>query len=302
MANTNKGDVASLLEPSIRTLFTEFYDKYSQTATYKQISTVINSKSDTENYAWLTESPTMREFVDERVIKAVSENTYLLKNKTWEATLGVERSALEDDKYGQIRIRIEDLAKNVSLHKNKLVFETLISGVTQKCFDGQNFFSTTHKYQGKGVYSGSQSNLGTLTLTEANLNTTISNMAKLKSSAGEPLNVIPDTIVVPPDLEWTSKELVFSSSIGTSHSVNTLKGTLNVIVSPYITDTDSWYLLSCENVLKPIILQERCGVEFVSLGADSEEGFMRDLFMFGVRARYNAGYSYWQLAYANIPA
>ena len=204
MANTNKNDVATLLQPGLNTLFMDFYNKYSEKELYKKISTVIKSSSDTENYSWLTESPTVREFVGEREIKALSENTYSLQNKTWEATLGIDRSVLEDDKYGQIRLRVEDLAMNVSRHKNKLVFETLVSGANTKCFDGQNFFSATHKYQGKGVYSSNQSNLGSLTLTEANLKTSISNMAKIKSSQGEPLNIIPDTIVVPPDLEWTA--------------------------------------------------------------------------------------------------
>ncbi len=301
MANTNQNDVATLLQPGLNTLFMEFYNKFSDKELYKNIATVIQSKSDTENYAWLTDSPKVREFVGEREIKALSENSYSLKNKTWEATLGIERSVLEDDKYGQIKIRIEELAMSVSRHRNKLVFETLISGNSQKCFDGQNFFSTSHKYSGKGVYSAGQSNLGSLSLTEANLKTSISNISKIKSSQGEPLYLVPDTIVVPPELEWTAKELTLSTYIGESHSANPLKGTLKVIVSPYITDSDSWYLLCCNSALKPIILQERCPVEFTALGTNSEEGFMRDLFLFGVRGRYNAGFSYWQLAYANIP-
>ena len=301
MANTNKNDVATLLQPGLNTLFLEFYNKTESKALYKKIATVITSQSDTENYSWLNESPGVREFIGEREIKSLSENTYSLKNKTWEATLGIEREVLEDDKYGQIKIRVEELATSVSRHKNKLCFETLVKGADEKCFDGQNFFSSSHTYTGKGVYSALQSNLGSLTLSEENLKTSISNMGKIKSSQGEPLNIVPDTIVVPPDLEWTAKELTLSSSIGESHSLNPLKGMLEVIVSPYITDSDSWYLLCCKGVLKPIILQERSAVEFTALGGDSEEGFMRDLFLFGVRGRYNAGFSYWQMAYANIP-
>lgn len=301
MPNINTGDVSHILQPGLNNLFMKNYLDYDSKLNYKDISTLVNSNAQSEDYAWLVDTPQMREWIDERQINAIGEESYVIKNKTWEATLGIERTVIEDDQYGQIKIRIENLAKGVATHKNKLVFETLIGGASNKCFDGQYFFATNHKYTGKGSYSTTQSNKGSLTLTADNLKTSITNMGKLKGSNGEFLNIIPDTIVVPPDLEWTARELTISPQLGTSNSYNPLQGSLKVVVSPYITDVDSWYLLDCSNVMKPIILQERTPVELISMKEDSNEGFMRDLFMFGVRSRYNTGYSYWQLAYANIP-
>ena len=299
--NVNQNDVKSILAPGLNTLFMKHYKEYTEKEIYRQVATVIDSKSDSEDYSWLTNCPGMREFVAEREIKALSENTYSIKNKTWEATLGIERTVLEDDKYGQIKLRVNDLAHQVVKHKNKLVFETLVNGVTNLCIDGKPFFSSSHKYTGKSSFSGTQSNLGSLTLTADNLKATITSMGKIKDTNGNPSYIKPDTIVVPPDLEWTARELVNSPHLDTSNSVNGLQGALKVVVSPYITDEDSWYLLDCRGVLKPVILQERTKVELTTLGKDSEEGFMRDLYLFGVRARYNAGYSFWQMAYANIP-
>ena len=301
MANTTKNDVSSLIQPGINTLFMENYVEYSKNQDYQKIASIISSNHEAENYSWLTDSPSMREFIGEREIKAVSQNKYSLTNKTWEATLGIERSVLEDENYGQLKMRINDLAYNVVKHKNKLVIDTLVAGNTTKCFDNSNFFANDHTYSGKSDFKGTQSNIGNLPLTYANLKTTISNMRKFKGTNGEPLNIKPTTLVVPMDLEWTAKELVYSSQIDTSNTKNVLQGALEVIVSPYIESPTSWYLLDCSGVMKPLILQERCKVELTSLGGESEEGFMRDLYLFGVRARYNAGYGYWQKAYLNKP-
>ena len=118
--NVNKNDVRSILEPGLNTLFMKHYKNYEEKGIYRQVATVIDSKSDSENYSWLTNTPGMREFVAEREIKSLSENTYSIKNKTWEATLGIERSVLEDDRYGQIRLRIQDLAVQKKL-KNPML-------------------------------------------------------------------------------------------------------------------------------------------------------------------------------------
>ena len=296
MSNTK-----DILEPGLNTLFMKHYSEYEKDQAYTKITSTVRSNSDREVYSWLTESPSMREFLDERQIYAISGNKYTLKNKTWEATIGIEREAVEDDLYSQIQIRIEDLAANAAKHKNRLVFETLQAGVTELCADGLPFFSASHKYSGKCTYKGTQSNKNNLVLNETNLKASVSAMSRFKGSNGEFLCIRPNVLVVPLNLEWTAKEMIYSHSVGESNSANPLYNSMEIIVSPHITDEDSWYLLDCSGGLKPLILQERCRTEFTGLGKESEEGFMRDLYLYGVRARYNAGYSYWQLAYANIP-
>jgi len=48
-------------------------------------------------------------------------------------------------------------------------------------------------------------------------------------------------------------------------------------------------------------MQERTAVEFSALDdpSESSEAFMRDRLFYGVRARYNAGYGLWQLAFGS---
>lgn len=292
-------DIPRLLEDGLRTVFFEALD--ATVGDYERIATVVPSESDEEQYAWLGAVPNVREFTDERMPLGLLEHSYTIRNKTWESSIAVERSAIEDDKYGQIKLRIQSLAREVKRHMDELVFNLLANGFTTTCYDGQYFFDTDHS---SGLL-GTQSNKGTLPLDATALQSAITAMMKFKDDRGKLLGVVPDVLVVPPDLQWTAMELLESTywpEEGTSTtrlSSNVLKGKLDLIVSPYLTDTNNWFVLSTRGVVKPILLQLRAPVEFAALEANSESGFMRDQYIYGVRARYNVGYGLWQTAYGS---
>jgi len=61
-----------------------------------------------------------------------------------------------------------------------------------------------------------------------------------------------------------------------------------------------WFLLDTSRSMKPMLFQERMPYAFQSLTAEHDENvFMRDEFLYGVRARVNAGFGLWQLAYGS---
>ena len=267
----------------------------------------MESSQDTETYAWLGQNPLMKEFLDERQIKAFVESSFSIRNKTWESTIGVDRSAIEDDRYGQIKVRIRSLAYEAANHKEQMIMNLLALGATSNCYDGQYFFDTDHVTVGAD-YQVAQSNKGTDALSAASLQAAITAMSKVKDDRGRPMGVLADTIVIPPDLEWTARELLesvyfpdkLSGTDNQKNAANTLKGRLDLIISPYLTDANNWYLLCTKRPIKPLILQERTQVEFSSLEGESESGFMRDQYLYGIRARYNAGFGLWQYAYGGI--
>lgn len=67
------------------------------------------------------------------------------------------------------------------------------------------------------------------------------------------------------------------------------------------TGTDpAWYLMDTSRSLKPLIWQERERYEFTSITDPRQRDvFMKDEFLFGVRARVNAGFGLWQLAFGS---
>jgi len=294
-----KSDIPKLLEAGLRAVFFEAYE--AAPGDWERIATVVPSEHDTEKYAWLGSVPKMREFKDERVPAGLLPHDYSIKNRTWEASIAVERAALEDDQYGQIKLRVQELAQEAKRHQDELVFSLLKDGFTSLCYDGQYFFDTDHA-EGD---SGTQSNRGTSALSASSLQAAFTAMMKFKDDKGKPMGIIPDALVVPPDLKWTAMELLESvyapdTAAGkTEMRKNVLSGALDMIVSPYLSDSNDWLLLCTKRVVKPIIFQSRVPVEFAALEANSENGFMRDEYVYGVRARYNVGYGLWQLAYGN---
>lgn len=62
---------------------------------------------------------------------------------------------------------------------------------------------------------------------------------------------------------------------------------------------DAWFLLDTRHAMKPFVFQERLPFGML-VRKDREEDdnvFLNDEFLYGVRARGNAGYGLWQLAY-----
>lgn len=61
-----------------------------------------------------------------------------------------------------------------------------------------------------------------------------------------------------------------------------------------------WFLLATNEVIKPIIFQERKKPEFVNKDNVTDDNvFMKKQFLYGVDSRCNVGYGFWQMAYAS---
>lgn len=79
------------------------------------------------------------------------------------------------------------------------------------------------------------------------------------------------------------------------------KAGVATVVSNYQAGTgDLWVMLDCSRPLKPVIFQKRKDYQFRSQTTDATDRvFMRDEFAYGVDARVNVGFGFWQQAYAS---
>ena len=295
-----KSDISPLLTAGLKT---QFFLTFGETpALWDKVATLIRSDKDTEEYAWLGALPGVREFLDERQAQDMAPYAYAIKNKTWESTIAVDRAALEDDLYGQIALRIKQMASVSKQHLDIIVFEMLGAGFTAACYDGTPFFGT-HPLSNVGQ-GGTQTNKGADALTAAALQAAITAMMRFRDDQGKPAGVKPNVLVVPPELYWEATELLTSSQypdpITTASqylAVNPLKGMLTLVTSPYLTSPSDWFLLDTARVVRAVVLQMRKDFEFGALEDDSENGFMRDQYLYGVRARYNVGFGDWRAAF-----
>lgn len=121
---------------------------------YPELCTIVQSKGVDEKYAWLGDTPGMREWVGPRKFKQLRAADYTLANKTWEASLEVEKEHIEDDRMGGYKAKMGQLAVEAAHHPDELLFENVVNlGESQACFDGQYFFDTDHEWGDSGTQS-----------------------------------------------------------------------------------------------------------------------------------------------------
>jgi phage major head subunit gpT-like protein len=286
-------------------LRSEFFNRFDAATTFfRDLATRIESSSDSETYRWLGSVPRMREWGTGRVARGIGTESYSIENLKYESTLEVDRDEISDDKTGQIRIRIAELADRAATHKDFLIAQLLINGASAgfESYDGVPFFDDAHV---TGA-SGSQDNKLTSQAVDpddpttdefkAGMKAAIGAMMGFKDDQGDPMSLSATGLVcvVPTTMYLTALEAVNATMV--SSTSNVLAGAARVIAFPWLSSLDTWYLLKTDGVIRPFIFQDREPVEFNALTEDSDEGFRREKFLYGVRARYRIAYGYWQFA------
>jgi phage major head subunit gpT-like protein len=286
-------------------LKSEFFSRFNAATTFfPDLTTRIPSNAESETYKWLGSVPRMREWGTGRVARGVRTESYSVENLKYESTLEVDRDEIADDQTGQIRIRVAEMADRAATHKDYLIAQLLINGESAgfHSYDGVPFFATNHA---SGA-SGSQSNKLTSTAVDtddptaeefkASLRVAIGAMMNFKDDQGDPMATTATGLacVVPPNMYVSSLEAVSATLVGSTS--NALQGAAKIIPFAWLTAPNKWFLVKTDAAVRPFIFQDREPVEFTALTEDSEEGFRREKFLYGVRARYRITYGYWQYA------
>ena len=133
---------------------------------------------------------------------------YAIKNRTWESTISIDRTTLEDDQYGQIALRVRQMAMIAKQHLDSIVFGLLGEGFTASGYDGVPFFGAHLQ----AVAATAQSNKGTEALSGASLQSAITAMMRFTDDQGRPMGTRPNLLVIPPELYWEATQL-FSGSL-----------------------------------------------------------------------------------------
>lgn len=196
---------------------------------WQKIAEEIGSTTASNEYGWLGEWPSLRPWIGDRLVKALSGHSYTIKNKEFESTVGVRKPHIEDDNLGVYSARFKAMGRASARWPDELVWPALPAGFNAACYDGQSFFDTDHP-----VGDPAEGNVKT-----------VSNM---QGGAGDP-----------------------------------------------------WFLLDTSQALMPIILQMRKKPVFNQMTDpnSSERVFMKNEFIYGVDARANVGYGFWQMAFAS---
>lgn len=268
----------------LQTVFFKAASEY--TPLYTQMVTEIKSNKKSEIYGWLGSTPKLREWKDERAPKALLENGFTLVNKDYEATISVDKNAMDDDEYGQIKIRVQWMWSAAKQGYDEQFAATVEAGTSELCYDGQNFFDTDH-VEGETYTTAQSNNLTWTALSVANAKVAYTKMTSYVDDMWKPAWMKPTHIMVPEALRFTANEIFNPQGSGDTNVNTSMKWLCQIIVNPWLTSTTTWYLLDLSKVVKPFIYQNRKELTFED---DNSHEFSRKEIQYGVDARFAFGY------------
>ena len=252
-----EANFGKLLEPGLRKLFYETFDEVPEE--YSKIFHVKNSKKAREVDYGLGSMPIWSEFgtainkdlkgtavtdgempkVPYVTIPAGLERIYV--HKEFAQGFMVERKMVDDEQYGAIEKMPKDLARAGRYKVEMDAISLLTKGFTENGYDGKPLFATDHPT----LAGGTNSNLITGELNQANLEKAIIAMRNFTDEAGKKVVYKADTLIVPPALEFKAIELLNSVNKpdGDLNNVNSIKGKLKIQVMEFLDSDTAWFVM-----------------------------------------------------------
>ncbi len=158
--------------------------------------------------------------------------------------------------------------------------------------DGVGLGSTAHPLSADDA--STQTNEGVLSLTKANVSTTRQLHMALTDDRGDILNIMPDLLLVPPELEDSGIEITKSVLDPTSanNAVNPQSGRFNLLPWHYLTDATAWFMIDSARMKRDLIWYERIPVEYA---ADGDFDTLQAKFR--AYSRYSRGFRFYAWIY-----
>ncbi len=282
---------------------------------YDQFCTEVPSSTRENHYGWLGRISGLREWIGDRIADNLAARGYVITNKDFEKTVAIRRPDIEDDQFGLFNMSVDLLGQQAKLWPERQVVTALQNGHTTgaayAAFDGQPFFNASHPVNPDVVGGTTYSNYSAsgLALNAANYQTARQTMMSYVGEDGTPLGIIPNILMVPPQLEQAGRQILNADYIAPAAALgmnaasvmqtNTLKGSANLIVNPQLAgQATTWYLFCTTFPIRPLIWQLRKAPQFLSRTDPTAENVWRaNTFEYGVDSRGNVGFSLPFLAY-----
>ena len=280
-------------------------------------------------HIFLGDLPAFRAWTSDRRIGQTQAHKIFIPNRDWASGIEIHRNNILDDQLGLFMPNIAQLPAKAERHKGQYITEALIAGFGTApnfgaltdpaavlpdgtCYDGGDFFSTTHALEG----GPSQSNLITNALGDTGLEAAYVKMRRFKSFDGrDPLDIAPTTIICGPKSEPMAKRLCeqelrvrvpgdSGATFQTGGENNIWKGRFNYLIASRLDDytgasgtdySNYWFLAALNEAPKPIIFQDREAINMVAQTSwENDAMFESGKMRFGAQARYGIGLYEWR--------
>jgi phage major head subunit gpT-like protein len=293
---------AELLEPGLRSIFYKQVDALAASAKAPQFYNVQGSLKASEyalgvgGFGDWTEYKGAIEYDNfDKGYKTTFTHTEFARG------FAVERKLVDDDQYSIINTRPAGLALAAMRKREKdaadiFNYAFTASGVHLGA-DSQSLCDGAHPASPANTGS-TQNNSGTSALSAAAISATRLLMRAFKDDRGELIQVMPDVLLVPPELEETAY-----IALGTERKVGTADNDLNfvnamglrLVVWDYLTDANNWFLIDSGLAKQHLWWFNRVPLEFA---IDPQSDYQL-IAKYRGYMRYSLGWSSWEWIYGH---
>lgn len=289
-------------------VYTGYSTKFNQGLTQTDNShlsycDVLPSSSPIEEYPIVSLQGGLRKFIGKRVINRLTGKKVVIINDTYEYTLGIPANDIMFDKMGLYNGSILDMGIVAGNHGAKLAAMVLLENPTWA--DGKKFFVADRKIDDKNRIT--INNIVALGFSFAAYATARKQMMAFTDATGEPLNLIPDTLIVGPKHEMTASAMltadtIIENGVAITNPYKNSKMKLEVN-GRYIGAYEDHFRLICSSRgVKPVVLQKVYESGLIRKDRfDDDNMFMDDEALYGVKHICAAGPGLPQLCVAGIP-
>ena len=252
-----------------------------------EIAMTLLSNTAVEVHAWLNQLPSMREWITERVVNALTFGKIQVTNRDFENTVEVGVNDIEDDKYGLFTPLIGAMGDACGRLPMELAVQTLTA---QKPWaDGFPFFAANRKFA--AGQTAVITNATTAAFSASAVEAAYEAMLSYMLAANAPAGVSPKYVLVGPSnyqkaLRIFERELIVD---GAGTASNTMKDILAVRTSPLLVGEHAgkWFVLGEKSGIKAVGIQERKKPELVRKDKPTDDNvFWKNKIYYGAHARY----------------
>ncbi len=287
-----RSDFGDLLEPGFREIFDDRYKEVPQVL--ETIFHMNSSNKQDERDSAVTGFGQMVETAEGAPIDyedPIQMFDTVYTHLKYTKGFKVSREMFEDDLYNVINKKPAALARSARRTRERQAAQVLNRAFNTGFPGGdtQPLASTIHARSDGGTAQSNASSTG-ITLTEANLETSIIEMRGQLDDKGQRIDVFPNTLLVPIDLRKTA-HLIVDSPLrqGTAdNDANIYKNQFNIIDWIYMDrNTSHWFLIDTDQ--HELNWFDRVKPEF-----KQDDAFDTDMALFKSRQRFSRGWSDWR--------
>lgn len=290
------------LKTDLKIAYQEGRDAFTG-AEYRELIQVVPTTSSAKVEVFYGNKGKLQRFRGERQPKVFNEYKQTLTLDKWELTTTAKREVLDDDQSGGLlRRKVQDFGNAVERSLKEETERFLRDGVSVLCFDGTPFFNQAHVYtDSSGVTRGtawSNWNFGPSQLDATTLQLSEAHFADLKGDDDEILGMrLTHVAVKRGSLNHKAARELSNSQFTVEANTfkdNIFAGSFGIIPLDYGFASNEWVALDLsQSDMKPIKVLSHSvsagfdNLEYTQLLEDSDTGFWRDEFAFGVYGRFD---------------